>query len=104
MLGFNSKLTKKYDIFANNPSRFKSQISQILPLDEGSLPIIYLGVPLISSILLHKDCKVLDDKVKNKLKDWKIVVIYWEGSIDYFCSFSYAYLLILNHFVTSINY
>ncbi|GJU64014.1 reverse transcriptase domain-containing protein [Tanacetum coccineum] len=35
--------------------RVKTSILHLMPFEEGSLPIKYLGVPLISSRLLHKD-------------------------------------------------
>ncbi|GJT32481.1 putative reverse transcriptase domain, reverse transcriptase zinc-binding domain protein [Tanacetum coccineum] len=37
----------------------KSSILNLMPFEEGILPIKYLGVPLISTRLLHKDCKIL---------------------------------------------
>ncbi|GJZ05760.1 hypothetical protein Tco_0539553 [Tanacetum coccineum] len=37
----------------------------------GELPVKYLGVPLISSRLLNKDCKILVERVKNRIGDWK---------------------------------
>ncbi|GJW57559.1 ribonuclease H-like domain-containing protein [Tanacetum coccineum] len=46
-------------------------ILNIMPFSEGELPIKYLGVPLISSRLLNKDCKVLVEKAKNRIGDWK---------------------------------
>ncbi|GKG07356.1 hypothetical protein Tco_0330325, partial [Tanacetum coccineum] len=33
----------------------------------SELPVKYLGVPLISSRLLNKDCKVLVEKAKNRI-------------------------------------
>ncbi|XP_071699756.1 uncharacterized protein [Rutidosis leptorrhynchoides] len=41
---------------------FKKQILILLPFEEGSLPIKYLGVPLIASRLFYTDCKVLVDQ------------------------------------------
>ncbi|GJY09135.1 putative reverse transcriptase domain-containing protein [Tanacetum coccineum] len=35
----------------------------------SNLPVKYLGVPLISSRLLNKDCKVLVEKAKNRIED-----------------------------------
>ncbi|GJU13393.1 protein LAZ1 [Tanacetum coccineum] len=35
------------------------------------LPLKYLSVPLISSRLLNKDCKVLVEKAHNRIGDWK---------------------------------
>nr|GEU70751.1 hypothetical protein [Tanacetum cinerariifolium] len=46
-------------------------ILNIMPFAEGELPVKYLGVPLISSRLLNKDCKVLVEKAKNRIEDWK---------------------------------
>ncbi|GJZ79036.1 reverse transcriptase domain, reverse transcriptase zinc-binding domain protein [Tanacetum coccineum] len=42
-----------------------------MPFYEGELPFTYLGVPLISSRLLNKDCKILVEKAKNRIGDWK---------------------------------
>ncbi|GKC04271.1 hypothetical protein Tco_0995881 [Tanacetum coccineum] len=42
-----------------------------MPFYEGELPVTYLGVPLISSRLLNKDCKILVEKAKNRIGDWK---------------------------------
>nr|GEY40177.1 reverse transcriptase domain, reverse transcriptase zinc-binding domain protein [Tanacetum cinerariifolium] len=36
-----------------------------------SLPIKYKGVPLISSRLLYKDCKILIERVRRRIGDWK---------------------------------
>ncbi|GJR59307.1 putative RNA-directed DNA polymerase [Tanacetum coccineum] len=40
-----------------------SWILNIMSFAEGELPVKYFGVPLISSILLNKDCKILVEKV-----------------------------------------
>ncbi|GJQ91090.1 reverse transcriptase domain-containing protein [Tanacetum coccineum] len=47
-------------------------ISIISKGSRGKLPGKYLGVPLISSRLLNKDCKNLVEKAKNRIEDWKI--------------------------------
>ncbi|GKC86271.1 hypothetical protein Tco_1141988 [Tanacetum coccineum] len=38
---------------------------------EGRLPVKYLGVPLISSRLIYRDCKELIEKVQHRVQDWK---------------------------------
>ncbi|GJW68675.1 hypothetical protein Tco_0123099 [Tanacetum coccineum] len=38
---------------------------------EGSLPIKYLRVPLISSRLVHRDCKIVVERVQKWIGDWK---------------------------------
>lgn len=42
-----------------------------MPFEEGKLHVRYLDVPLIPSRLCHKDCKVLVEKVHNRIGDWK---------------------------------
>ncbi|GJU63652.1 putative RNA-directed DNA polymerase [Tanacetum coccineum] len=37
----------------------------------GRLPVKYLGVPLVSSRLMVRDCKELVEKVKNRIHDWR---------------------------------
>ncbi|KAJ0892299.1 hypothetical protein HanPSC8_Chr09g0364271 [Helianthus annuus] len=43
-----------------------------MPFQEGSLPVRYLGVPLISSRLLYKDCEVLSPYSTHGEKDCQL--------------------------------
>ncbi|GKC06324.1 reverse transcriptase domain, reverse transcriptase zinc-binding domain protein [Tanacetum coccineum] len=36
-----------------------------------SLPVKYLGVPLVPSLLVYKDCKELIEKAEGRINDWK---------------------------------
>ncbi|GKE35403.1 hypothetical protein Tco_1454725 [Tanacetum coccineum] len=49
----------------------KLSILHILPFKERRLPVKYLGVPLVSSRLMFRDCKELIEKVKSRVRDWK---------------------------------
>lgn len=49
----------------------KMLILDILGFSEGSLPVKYLGVPLITSRLWHADCAPLIDKVKQRIEAWQ---------------------------------
>ncbi|GJX15536.1 hypothetical protein Tco_0216368 [Tanacetum coccineum] len=51
------------------------KISIIMPFAERELPITYLGVPLISSRLLNKDCKILVEKAKNRIRLHHVLVL-----------------------------
>lgn len=53
-------------------------------ISEGTLPVKYLGVPLISSRLTKADCSVLKDKVLSRIHSWdsKILVLLGKGSTD----------------------
>ncbi|GKD14159.1 hypothetical protein Tco_1198566 [Tanacetum coccineum] len=42
--------------------RVKIAILRVIPFEEGRLPVKYLGVPLVSSKLIYRDCRELIDK------------------------------------------
>ncbi|XP_021990334.1 uncharacterized protein LOC110886795 [Helianthus annuus] len=42
-----------------------------MPFVERSLPVKYLGVPLISSGLHYKDCKILVERLDQRISNWK---------------------------------
>nr|GEU52723.1 hypothetical protein [Tanacetum cinerariifolium] len=46
-------------------------IMEILPFEEGRLSVKYLGVPLVSSRLVFRDCKELVDRIRSRINDWK---------------------------------
>ncbi|GKC62526.1 hypothetical protein Tco_1095124, partial [Tanacetum coccineum] len=60
--GLVPSIQKSIAFFSNVKQTIKNSILAIMPFEEGSLPVKYLGVPLISSRLLYKDCKVLVEK------------------------------------------
>ncbi|GJW51998.1 hypothetical protein Tco_0093349 [Tanacetum coccineum] len=45
-------------------------ILNILLFEEGKLPVKYLGVPLVLSRVLYRDCFELMEKVKRRISDW----------------------------------
>nr|GEX35131.1 hypothetical protein [Tanacetum cinerariifolium] len=57
--------------FCNVLPHTKAAILSIMPFLKGELLVKYLGVPLISLRLLDKDCKILVEKTKNIIRDWK---------------------------------
>ncbi|GJZ64173.1 hypothetical protein Tco_0620594 [Tanacetum coccineum] len=44
----------------------KIAILHVLPFEEGRLPVKYLGVPLVSSRVVYKDCRELIEKVRGR--------------------------------------
>ncbi|KAL0444894.1 UNVERIFIED_CONTAM: hypothetical protein Slati_2212100 [Sesamum latifolium] len=48
----------------------KPRLLHILGFQEGSLPVRYLGLPLVSSHLTVKDCQPLIRKVDERLRGW----------------------------------
>nr|XP_043629979.1 uncharacterized protein LOC122601279 [Erigeron canadensis] len=55
--------------------------------EEGSLPIRYLGVPLISSRLVYKDCKVLLERMQAMITHWKNKSLSFAGRLQLINSF-----------------
>ncbi|GJT02376.1 hypothetical protein Tco_0823545 [Tanacetum coccineum] len=53
----------------------------IMPFVKGKLPIRYLGVPLITKRLGVKDCKVLIDKIKVRVNNWKNKCLSYTGRL-----------------------
>ncbi|GJV15630.1 putative RNA-directed DNA polymerase [Tanacetum coccineum] len=69
--GLVPSLPKSTAFFCNVLNHVKLSILNVLPFEEGRLPVKYLGVPLVSSRMLIKDCKELVDKIQNRVLDWR---------------------------------
>ncbi|XP_022039945.1 uncharacterized protein LOC110942477 [Helianthus annuus] len=59
--------SKRIVFFRNVPLQIRQEILQVMPFQEGSLPVRYLGVPLISSRLKSSDCKLLVERMDKKI-------------------------------------
>nr|GFB91601.1 hypothetical protein [Tanacetum cinerariifolium] len=64
-------ILKSIVFFCNVVNHTKTSILQLISFKEGTLHMKYLGVPLISSRLLYKDCKILVERVQKRIGDWK---------------------------------
>nr|GEW13022.1 hypothetical protein [Tanacetum cinerariifolium] len=80
--GLVPSLPKSTAFFCNVPSHVMQAILQIMPFSEGTLPVIYLGVPLISSRLFNRDYKYLVEKAKNRIGDWKNKSLSYAGRLQ----------------------
>ncbi|GKB28056.1 hypothetical protein Tco_0867457, partial [Tanacetum coccineum] len=69
--GLTPSLPKSMAYFCGVTNHVKHVILQILPFEEGRLLVKYLGVPLVSSRLIFRDCKELLEKVQIRVDDWK---------------------------------
>ncbi|GKB90274.1 hypothetical protein Tco_0962546 [Tanacetum coccineum] len=69
--GLVPSILKSTTFFYNVPNAIKAAILNSMPFAEGTLPVRYLGIPLISSRLLYQDCKVLVEKLESRVNDWK---------------------------------
>ncbi|GJS24288.1 hypothetical protein Tco_0452920 [Tanacetum coccineum] len=80
--GLVPSLPKSMTYFCNVVTHIKNAILNIMPFSEGELLVKYLGVPLISSRLLIRDCKVLVEKAKNRICDWKNKSLSFAGRLQ----------------------
>ncbi|GJV08992.1 putative RNA-directed DNA polymerase, partial [Tanacetum coccineum] len=80
--GLVPSIPKSTAFFCNVLNHVKLEILNIMPFLEGKLPVKYLGVPLISSRLLNKDCKILVEKAKNRIEDWKNKSLSFAGRLQ----------------------
>ncbi|GKA71267.1 protein LAZ1, partial [Tanacetum coccineum] len=68
--GLVPSIPKSIAFFCNVPNALKVILSS-MPFAEDTLPVRYLSVPLISSRLLYRDCKVLIEKLESRVNDWR---------------------------------
>ncbi|GJR80291.1 putative reverse transcriptase domain, reverse transcriptase zinc-binding domain protein [Tanacetum coccineum] len=67
--GLVPSIPKSTAIFCNVPNAIKASILNSMPFAEGTLSVRYLGVPLISSRRLYRDCKILVEKLESRVND-----------------------------------
>ncbi|GJX72614.1 RNA-directed DNA polymerase, eukaryota, reverse transcriptase zinc-binding domain protein [Tanacetum coccineum] len=79
-------INKSTIYFSNVDIGEKCRILNIMPLQVGSFPTRYLGVPLISKRLGKTKCKQLVDKVKSKVEDWKNKFLSYAGRVQLIAS------------------
>ncbi|GKA34021.1 protein LAZ1 [Tanacetum coccineum] len=81
--GLVSSIPRSTAFFCNVLNHVKIVILNIMPFSKGELPIKYLGIPLIFSRLLNKDCKVLVEKARNRVGDWKNKSLSFAGRLQH---------------------
>ncbi|KAL0455338.1 UNVERIFIED_CONTAM: hypothetical protein Slati_0873000 [Sesamum latifolium] len=68
--GLHVNPSKSTIILSKAVQRERQSILDLMGFQEGSLPIKYLGVPLVSSRLSVADCQPLLDKINMRLAGW----------------------------------
>ncbi|GJY62450.1 putative RNA-directed DNA polymerase [Tanacetum coccineum] len=77
--GLTPSLPKSTAYFCNVLNYVKIRILSILPFEEGTLPVKHLGVPLVPSRLVYRDCSDLMERIKKRINDWKNKVLSFAG-------------------------
>lgn len=60
----------------------KVLLRDIFPIPEGSLPVKYLGVPLISTRLKAMDCAQLQEKLLRRIQSWTNKTLSYGGRLQ----------------------
>nr|GEV13563.1 RNA-directed DNA polymerase, eukaryota [Tanacetum cinerariifolium] len=82
MSGLLPNCSKSTVFFENVRDGCRRKILGIMPFKEGTLPVRYLGVPLISKRLYVKDFHVLIDKARKRILDWKNKSLSFAGRLQ----------------------
>ncbi|XP_021991606.1 uncharacterized protein LOC110888385 [Helianthus annuus] len=82
MSGRVPSMAKSTVFFGNVKREDKQSILQLMPFEEGSLPVRYLGVPLISSRLVYKDYKILIERLESRIDNWKNKTLSFAGRLQ----------------------
>ncbi|PWA63121.1 reverse transcriptase domain, Reverse transcriptase zinc-binding domain protein [Artemisia annua] len=80
--GLAPSLPKSTAYFCNVLNHVKLAILQILPFVEGTLPVKYLGVPLVTTRLILRDCRELVEKLANRINDWRNKSLSFAGRLQ----------------------
>jgi hypothetical protein len=74
--------TKSSLFCAGLPAGDKSVLLDTLQVKEGSLPVRYLGVPLITKKLSSVDCQALVDKISSRVDSWLVKHLSFAGRLQ----------------------
>lgn len=80
--GLSVNQSKSEVFFAAVPSTLQSQILSILNFRDSSLPVRYLGMPLISSKLTFQDCVPLIEKITARIRTWTARQLSFSGRLQ----------------------
>lgn len=77
--GLKPNLLKSQIFFSGVNPAVKTDILSIPPIPEGSLPVKYLGVPLISTRLKYDDCVQLKERTQQRIASWSNSLLSFGG-------------------------
>nr|GFA01231.1 RNA-directed DNA polymerase, eukaryota, reverse transcriptase zinc-binding domain protein [Tanacetum cinerariifolium] len=75
-------LNKSTIFFGSINDGLKREILQILPFKLGSLPMKYLGIPLVAKRLGVKECMSLMENVEKRINCWRNKLLSYAGRIQ----------------------
>ena len=82
LLWLRENFTKSEIFIAATPPSLKKKRLNLLQFKEGKLPVIYLGVLLISGKLTENDSKPLIDKITTRTESWAAKSLSYAGRLQ----------------------
>ncbi|GJZ70565.1 RNA-directed DNA polymerase, eukaryota, reverse transcriptase zinc-binding domain protein [Tanacetum coccineum] len=79
--GLNPNLSKSIIFFGSIKDRDKIHLLEILLFKCAKLPVKYLGLPLLAKRLSIMDCKILTEKVEERINCWRNKLLSYAGKI-----------------------
>jgi hypothetical protein len=80
--GLKSNPTKSSVFVSGLPVSTKQELLDFLQVPEGSFPVRYLGVPLITSRLSAADCESLVSKISARIDSWLVRHLSFAGQLQ----------------------
>ncbi|GKC30130.1 RNA-directed DNA polymerase, eukaryota, reverse transcriptase zinc-binding domain protein [Tanacetum coccineum] len=79
--GLVPNMNKSTIFFGSVKESEKQRNLEVMPFSVGTLPMKYLGVPLITKNIGVSECNQLGEKVKQKVNDWKNKALSYAGRL-----------------------
>ena len=80
--GLSPNPMKSHIFFAGNNAEYKNAIQQEFHFSEGSLPVKYLGLPLVTTKFTAVDCKPLIEALTARVKGWTVRKLSFAGRLQ----------------------
>ncbi|GJV40134.1 RNA-directed DNA polymerase, eukaryota, reverse transcriptase zinc-binding domain protein [Tanacetum coccineum] len=80
--GMYPSFAKSEAFYGSVPDYIVDKIKMVMLFSEGTLPIRYLGVPMVCKRLGVKDCKALVDIVEKRIRNWKNKELSFAGRLQ----------------------
>lgn len=80
--GLQANNNKSQIYFSSVNTITKESILSVLPFQEGTLPVKYLGVPLLSSRLKQSHCQSLIAKITCEISSWMVQYLSYTGRLQ----------------------
>ena len=80
--GLHPNESKSCIFIAGSDERYKQAVLNIFRFPLGSLPIKYLGIPLITTRLMYGDCLPMIESITMRIKSWTTKILSYAGRVQ----------------------